>query len=66
MYDSVVSDRISIYEQGIVNRSSKADVDLRNLDGLPKDLDMRENFGDTDLRPGEFLNGNYSLFTLRI
>lgn len=44
--------KVSIYEQGTLNRSGK-DVDLRSLDSLPKDLDMRSvsPFGDTDLRP---------------
>lgn len=48
--------KVSIYEQGLLNRNiAGKDVDLRNLDGLPKDLDMRSvsPFGDTDLRPGK-------------
>lgn len=32
------------------NVSTKGDVDLRTLDSLSQDLDMRKNYGDTDLR----------------
>lgn len=45
--------KLTIYEQGSLSRS-KVDVDLRNLDSIGKDLDMRSaaSYGDTDLRAG--------------
>lgn len=67
--------RTSIYEQGIIDpeevkpkmyeetktstEGMKGDVDLRNMEAVSKDLDMRPSFGDTDLRTqGKLLNLN--------
>lgn len=67
--------RTSIYEQGIIDpeevkpkmyeetktstEGMKGDVDLRNMEAVSKDLDMRPSFGDTDLRTqGKLMNLN--------